>query len=462
MNHLVWFRTDLRTHDNQALTQAIVQAKKNDGVVHAAYLFSRAQLESHGASDVKFTAIHNALTALSKSLAQLGISLDVLKAESWKAGAEQLASWCQEKNISQVYVHTEVGVDEASRDAQFINQLADGVTVHRYNDLFLKAPSMHLNKQGSPFKVFTPFKKSLLSQLSPDDSFTIPAPASYQPAIAPKTIEPFQETDWQNPLRLPTTEHDALATLQDYIEAKESHYQKDRDFPSIDGTSKLSVALSLGLISSRQILQLLSNQGISVYSSTYFSEIIWREFYKYLTFHFPELCKGAAFKPNWDAIPWNDNSEWLEKWKTGNTGIPIVDAGMRQLNQTGWMHNRLRMITGMYLTKILQQNWRQGEAYFAFKLADFDFAANNGGWQWVASTGADAVPYFRIFNPYTQSKKFDPSGVFIRKYVPEIAALDSKTIHEPLPFEGITNGYSVPVVDYSTARADTLEKFKRL
>lgn len=462
MNHLVWYRTDLRIQDHQALNQAIAHANKGTGSVSAVYLFSREQLQSHGASDIKFTAIHSALSELAGSLAKIGIPLQVVSASSWLEGAAKIAAHCKAENIGDIYCHKEVGLDEKKRDSHLEALLRGNVKLHRFNDLFLKEPSMHLNKQGSAFKVFTPFKKSLLSQLSPDDSFTIPAPTSTQPPIAAPAIEPLQSEQWNNPLELPVTETEARRALTHYVANKEKNYQHDRDYPDIDGTSKISVALSLGTISSRQIMEILSENRISIYSSTYFSEIIWREFYKYLTFHFTEMCRGQPFKSNWDAFPWNENNEWLERWKTGNTGVPIVDAGMRQLNKTGWMHNRLRMITGMYLTKILQQNWRQGEAYFASKLADFDFAANNGGWQWVASTGADAVPYFRIFNPYTQSRKFDPAGAFIRKYVPEIAALDSKTIHEPSPIEGKSNGYSAPCVDYSSARADTLEKFKRL
>jgi deoxyribodipyrimidine photo-lyase len=206
----------------------------------------------------------------------------------------------------------------------------------------------------------------------------------------------------------------------------------------------------------------LINLGRSVHQSTYFSEIIWRDYYKYLLIHRPELSYGQPFNKKWDKFPWVDHKSKINAWKNGETGVPIVDAGMRQLNTNGWMHNRLRMITAMYLTKILQVNWRLGELYFAEQLADFDFAANNGGWQWVASTGVDATPYFRIFNPYLQSKKFDPHARFIRKYVPELAKLEAPKTHEPSAQHHIESGYAQPNVDYKQAREDTLFKFKSI
>ena len=254
-------------------------------------------------------------------------------------------------------------------------------------------------------------------------------------------------------------EEKALEKLENFIDHKILNYKKNRDFPALDGTSALSPYLSSGILSSGQcifyVFQKYSEDEIGV--KTWINEIIWREFYKYILFHNPRVSKNHSFSEKYDKFPWLNNEDSFISWSKGQTGVPIIDAAMRQLNATGWMHNRLRMIVAMYLTKNLLIDWRKGEKYFMNKLIDGDFASNNGGWQWSASTGVDAAPYFRIFNPITQSEKFDKEGTFIKKWIPEIAA--AKNIHDPSTEERKEMGYSYHLVDLKESRKKAIEQF---
>ena len=251
----------------------------------------------------------------------------------------------------------------------------------------------------------------------------------------------------------------ALDKLHKFIDQKILVYKEKRDFPAIDGTSSLSPYLSSGILSSKQCLfevfEKLSEEEEGV--KTWVNEIIWREFYKYILFHNPRVSKNLSFSEKYDDFPWSDNQDHFIAWSKGKTGVPIIDAAMRQLNSTGWMHNRLRMIVAMYLSKNLLIDWRKGEKYFMQNLIDGDFASNNGGWQWSASTGVDAAPYFRIFNPITQSEKFDKKGDFIKKWVPEISS--AKNIHDPSTGERNDLGYSNHLVDLKESRKKAIEAF---
>jgi deoxyribodipyrimidine photo-lyase len=242
-------------------------------------------------------------------------------------------------------------------------------------------------------------------------------------------------------------------------------YHERRDYPAMDMTSRLSPYLTLGIISVRQCLARLHQSQPShnnAGADTWLSELIWREFYQHLIYFWPEICKGNNFHEWANNLVWNQNGEdWLRKWQSGETGYPIVDAAMRQLNQTGWMHNRLRMIVASFLTKDLHIDWRHGEQYFMRQLIDGDFAANNGGWQWSASTGCDGQPYFRIFNPITQGERFDPHGQFIRQYIPELSAVPDKYIHSPWLWGGVKSlSYPAPIVDHKREREITLGVYK--
>lgn len=460
MSHtLIWFRNDLRISDNKALNEALNSAKK----VSAVYVMSREQLQSHGAGDVKLSVLEFALNALAQDLAHLGVELEVIFAPSWISGASEIASLVKAGNITAIYSHFEPGLDEQTRDRHLKDMLPEDVSFHRYNDVNLLPPHQALNKQGGVYKVFTAYKKGTFEAIKQNLSAPLAAPDAVGPPVNAPTIKLDIQNRWTNPLNLAVTEANAHERLNAFIDdEKERQYSDARNFPAIDGTSCLSVALSIGSISSRQILWALNQDRPIAVSDTYYSEIIWRDFYKYLTYHRPDLCLGKPFNPKWDTFKWRKSPEHIKAWQEGKTGVPIVDAAMRQLNTTGWMHNRLRMIVGMYLVKILQIDWRIGEAYFAEKLADFDFSANNGGWQWLSSTGVDAAPYFRIFNPYEQSRRFDGKGDFIRQQIPELADLGDKEIHELTPMSAQMAAYPSALVDYKHARADTLAKFKAL
>ena len=247
------------------------------------------------------------------------------------------------------------------------------------------------------------------------------------------------------------------------------HYEKERDFPNLAGTSQLSAYLTLGIISIRQCLQVLfrPQQGhfhiAQLGQQTWLDELLWREFYQHTLFDFPKVSKHLPFKENTQKIQWRDAPKDLIAWQQGQTGIPIVDAGMRQLSSTGWMHNRVRMVTAMFLSKNLLIDWRLGEQWFMQQLIDGDLAANNGGWQWCASTGMDAVPYFRIFNPISQSQRFDAAGDYIRQWLPELAHLDAKTIHEPYAKNpNLKLDYPQPIVDLKQSRLRALQAFKEI
>lgn len=259
----------------------------------------------------------------------------------------------------------------------------------------------------------------------------------------------------------------ALHLLDHFVNEHLNDYKVSRDIPSILGTSQLSAYLNIGILSIRQCIQALFRQqhGDFIIQSegqqTWLDELLWREFYQHILFDFPQVSKHLPFKAATQRIDWRDDPVSLEKWQQGQTGIPIVDAGMRQLLATGWMHNRVRMICAMFLTKNLLIDWRKGEQWFMQHLIDGDLAANNGGWQWCASTGTDAVPYFRVFNPVSQSQKFDPNGDYIRRWVPELAHLDAKTIHEPYVKDLTRNlNYPKPIVDLKMSRVRAIEAFQ--
>jgi deoxyribodipyrimidine photo-lyase len=266
----------------------------------------------------------------------------------------------------------------------------------------------------------------------------------------------------------PSGEDHAHARMEDFVKHKSQHYHQHRDFPDKDAGSQLSPYLAIGCLSTRQCLQAALNENGGIIDdgpsglSTWINELIWREFYSHLLADNEALCRFKPFRAETDYLPWRHDEKDFEAWKLGQTGFPIVDAAMRQLNQTGWMHNRLRMIVAMFLTKHLFIDWRWGEAYFMSKLIDGDFASNNGGWQWSASTGVDAVPYFRIFNPTRQSQRFDPQGDFIRRYVPELSHLNAKDIHQPNADQALSSGYVLPLVDHKQATGQTKLYFSQL
>jgi len=342
------------------------------------------------------------------------------------------------------------------------------VVCEGFDDSVMLAPGSVMTGSHEMYKVFTPFKNAFIKRLKEALPECVAAPAVRGEAIKelPELTfdypqQPFDET------LLPADEKAAIAQLRQFCKQDAACYDARRDFPAIEGTSRLSACLALGAISPRQCLhRLLAEQPQALEGgagSVWLNELIWREFYRHLMTYHPDLCKHRPFIGWTDNVKWQSNDRLLKAWQTGQTGYPIVDAAMRQLNETGWMHNRLRMITASFLVKDLLIDWRIGERYFISQLIDGDLAANNGGWQWAASTGTDAAPYFRILNPTTQGQKFDADGEFIRRWVPELNGIPAKAIHEPWAWadkQRVKLDYPRPVVDHKQARVATLAAYE--
>ncbi len=462
---LVWFRNDLRVDDNPALAAAC-----DRGSAIAVYLCAPAQMASHGVGANRRAFVLRTLAALSRSLTALNIPLLIRTVGRFDAQPAEIVRLARTHGADAVMCNDEYPLDEQRRDADADARCgAAGIAFRRFSGGVVIAPGQVLTAAGAPYTVFTPFKRRWLALA--DEGLLQPlALPRRQPKIdvvadaAPRTlgrvgVERLAQL-W------PGGEAAALQRITDFTDGALRRYHAERDRPDRDGTSRLSPYLAVGAISARRCIAMarqrngdaLANGDVGV--TTWISELIWREFYAHVTAAFPDLSRGNAFRPAAERVRWRDDPAGLAAWKAGRTGYPLVDAAMRQLAGTGWMHNRLRMLTAMFLTKHLLIDWRQGERHFIDLLVDGDFAANNGGWQWSASTGTDAAPYFRIFNPVTQAKKFDPDGAFVRRWVPELASYDASAIFEPWRFGG-AEGYPAPIVDHAAARQRALEAFTR-
>lgn len=468
---LVWFRSDLRTEDNPALYQACQQ-----GEVIAVFILTPQQWLQHGWGALKTAFVLKNLQALQQRLARLNIPLLLLEQVDFSNNDQALLQLAKQLNASQLLFNDEYEWNEQQRDHLVESSFKQaGLTVQRCTDQVAFTPGSIRTGKGEFYTVFTPFYRNWLSQLRPEQLTPLPEPKPQQPTglssdVLPDGSEHPALKFW------PAGEVSAHQRLQTFCESSLQGYREQRDFPAIDGTSSLSPWLAAGVISSRQCLAAahLAAEGRIQDKTTgagcWVSELVWREFYRHLLIGFPRVSRGKAFKKDTEHLPWRslDNpgvQRDLQAWQTGQTGFPLVDAAMRQLLQTGWMHNRLRMLTAMFLSKHLLIDWRVGEAFFMQQLVDADLAANNGGWQWASSTGTDAVPYFRLFNPYSQSQKFDPKGNFIRHWLPELAHLDNKAIHQPpvdkMDLFGSPN-YPQPIVDLKIARERVMQAFESI
>lgn len=470
---LIWFRSDLRVSDNLALSEACVGSE----ALYAVFILTPKTWQSHGVSTAKIHFLLQNLIELSDTLWRQGIALLIRSVDYFSDCPKVLQQLCQQYDIGTLYFNNEYPVDERNRDDLVRKTLLGQVAIKSFHEQLILSPGTVLSKQNKPFQIFTPFKNEWLSNADEQQAWRPSEPSDKQfksdssPDPIPSQLPGFEALSIT--LRWAPGDSAAQRVLQVFCDNSISNYQATRDFPDIDGTSQLSPYLAQGVISARQCISaamaacgasqlkdLSGNEG----AATWVSELIWREFYHHIVYFHPDICRHKPFRLNTDRIPWQHDEALLDAWKKGMTGFPIVDAAMRQLAQTGWMHNRLRMITAMFLSKILLLDWRLGEQHFMAHLIDGDFAANNGGWQWCASTGTDAVPYFRIFNPTRQSQRFDPEGDFIRRYCPELAALDRKAIHEPFA-KGVVRGkldYPRPIVDYTAMRSKTIAIFKAL
>ena len=459
MTALVWFKNDLRCLDNAALSQAC----KTGEPVRAIYLLSPDQFQQHHMAEIKADYIRRALDELAKNLGKLGIPLDFVNASHFSDAPKAISQYCQAHKVTSLHCNAEYLINEEQRDNAVENALE--IPLKTYHEQLLAKPGSILNQQDKPYRVFTPFSKTFKNRLQLDLPRCHPRPKPVSAEIKPTKCPPlFGNGDASN---WPTEEIALLENLRTFCRERAPDYKTARDFPAVDGTSRLSAPLSIGLLSARQCLARLlmeqePKQMEHLWSNDsgvgcWLNELIWREFYHHLYQQFSHAVKGKSFKPEYDAIQWRNNQEEFDAWCQGKTGYPIVDAAMRQLNQTGWMHNRLRMITASFLVKDLQIDWRWGEQYFMRHLIDGDFASNNGGWQWAASSGCDAAPYFRIFNPTTQGQRFDKDGGFIKHFLPELSGLQGKALHQP---NTSSVNYPAPIVDHKQARELTLDMYK--
>ncbi|RZL01820.1 MAG: deoxyribodipyrimidine photo-lyase [Rubrivivax sp.] len=477
---LVWFRRDLRSTDHAALHYALKQSRR----VWCVFLFDTDILAPLPRADRRVVFIRDSLVELDEALRQ--VAADQQAPQANEAGLiilhgnplKEIPRLAQQLGVQAVFANHDDEPASLSRDAQVRGKLSDvGAALFTSKDHVIFERNEVLTANDTPYGVFTPYKNNWLKKV---DEFylkaypvakyaqrlaAIPADAGMKAANGER-IPSLGELGFEatHDLKLPAGMGGAQALLDDFLE-RIDHYHETRDFPGVKGPSYLSTHLRFGTVSIRLLAKLAwdRRQAGSAGAHTWLSELIWRDFYHQVMHHHPHVI-GHSFKREYDKIKWAHGKladARFAAWCGGRTGYPLVDAAMRQINQTGYMHNRLRMVTASFLIKDLGIDWRWGERYFAEKLLDFDLAANNGGWQWAASTGCDAQPYFRIFNPINQSQKFDGAGKFIRRYVPELAHLSDKAIHAPwlLGDLGDAVDYPAPIVQHDEARAETLARY---
>ena len=486
---LVWLRRDLRTDDHAALHHALKAARQ----VWCVFVFDRDILDAlpgqttgpAGAAkaDRRVEFIRDSLVGVDAELRALAASHGVdgaglIVRHGWPRQA--IPELAKRLDVQAVYASHDDEPAALARDAQVRGRLADmGVSLHTMKDHVVFERSEVLTMSGTPFSVFTPYKNAWLKKCEPYFLSAWPV-ARHAGALAARPDDQtgvpaletlgFERTNLHQ-LRLPSGPAGGQELLADFLDRMD-RYDETRDFPAIKGPSYLSTHLRFGTVSVRQLARLAMDRrdGGSRGAEVWLSELIWRDFYHQVLHHHPRVVT-SSFKSDYDRIKWEQGKhgdELFAAWCEGRTGYPLVDAAMHQLAQTGYMHNRLRMVVASFLTKDLGIHWRRGEAWFALHLNDFDLAANNGGWQWAASSGCDAQPYFRIFNPVSQSEKFDAQGRFIRRYLPQLAALPDKAIHAPwlarpleLAAAALKLGvdYPLPVVDHAVAREKTLARY---
>ena len=467
---LIWFRQDLRIHDHAALWHATQQ-----GPCFALVVLSPEQWKLHQDARIKIDFYLRRLIILKQQLAQLNIPLIILNVPLWQDLPAEMRSLCQKLQIDTLHANIEVGVNELQRDAQLQQMLEQQqIRVELYHDRSLFPLTSIRNQSNQPYQVYNAFKKKCYERLIQSIPGCYPDIQAQDPLELPDQLTSFDLQKFAADYSVdhaaqlwPAKDQAAFELLDDFIGEKMAHYKTERDLPAVDGTSRLSPYLNIGILSIRQCMQTLFKDGYfqidNIGQQTWLDELLWREFYLHTLFDFPRVSRHRPFKENTDKIQWRNAPDNLAAWQQGQTGIPIVDAGMRQMRATGWMHNRVRMITAMFLCKNLLIDWRLGESWFMQHLIDGDLAANNGGWQWCASTGMDAVPYFRIFNPVSQSQKFDPNGDYIRQWVPELAHLDAESIHDPYAKNlDLELDYPKPIVDLKASRVRAIEAFKQI
>jgi len=466
--HLVWLRNDLRINDNLAIHAACSDSKAK---VMALFLATPEQWQQHDMSPRQAAFIHASLLQVQSALAERGIELHYQACHAFSDSIDVLAEFCEKHQVDQLFYNYQYEVNERQRDAEAEKRLDDaGVICQGFDDSLLLPPGSVQSGDRTMYKVFTPFSKAFVRRLQQSLPECVPAPKPRDGA--PLKTAPIPAFDYLTEAfdedLFPAGEAAALKRLRHFATQPVIDYPAKRDLPALDATSRLSVYLSTGVLSPRQCLHRVLHEHPDALDNsrafTWLNELIWREFYRHLLVAYPALCRHKPFIDWTRHVEWQRDDAHFEAWKAGKTGYPIVDAAMRQMKALGWMHNRLRMITASFLVKDLLIDWREGERYFMQQLIDGDLAANNGGWQWAASTGTDSAPYFRIFNPSTQGERFDEQGEFIRHYLPELADVPDSHIHQPHLWAEKNNrklDYPAPIVDHKAARKKTLDAFER-
>ena len=473
---LVWFRRDLRVHDNTALLAAMQQCER----VYCVFVFDTDILDALPRQDRRVEFIRESLVALDMRLREISghpaAGLIVLHGPARR----RIPELAKELDVQMVYAGQDYEPQALARDQSIRSQLENrGQSLSLHKDHVIFESREVLTQAGAPFSVFTPYLRAWLAKLAqaplvephtPTSRCLAPRPAAHRHSVPELAAIGFEPSNLAT-LRIPTGEAGGQQMLQEFL-SRMDRYDSTRNFPAIKGPSYLGMHLRFGTVSIRELVRLAYPRHLEgdAGASTWLSELVWRDFYAQILSNYPHVTE-ASFKPAYDAIAWEQGPEadaLFDAWCHGRTGYPIVDAAMAQLNQTGYMHNRLRMVAGSFLVKHLGIDWRRGERRFAQTLNDFDLSANNGGWQWVSSSGCDAQPYFRIFNPVTQSEKFDAEGKFIKRYLSELAGLSAKAVHAPwlakpqeLSAAGLVLGqhYPQPIVDHAQARSRTLLRY---
>lgn len=468
---LLWFRRDLRLTDNPALTAAVATGRP----ILPVYVLDESGEGRHpGAASLWW--LDKSLRALDAALSGRGGRLVLRRGDS----EAELRRLIDQTGADQVFMNRRFEPEAFVRDADIAHALkAEGVACCGFNCSLLARPGTVLTGAGKPYRVFTPFHKALL-QVAPERAST-PAPQTLTAAagVASDDIDAWglhpTAPDWSQGFDWTPGEAGAAAALSAFIEGGLTDYAVGRDMPGRRATSRLSPHLHWGEISPRDVVRAARGAAAEgrvapAQADKFVAEVGWREFSAHLLHQFPYMAE-RAFRPDFDAMPWRTDPEGLQAWKRGQTGYPLVDAGMRELWATGWMHSRVRMVVASFLVKHLLIDWREGEAWFWDTLVDADLASNVQNWQWVAGSGADAAPYFRIFNPVAQGEKFDPAGRYVRRWVPELRALPDRWLHAPwtapaavLAEAGVRLGrtYPHPIVDHPAARARALDALKTI
>jgi len=468
MRHtLVWFRRDLRDFDHAALYHAL----KSSQLVYCIFIFDTEILDKLcNKEDRRVEFIWESVRELKNALQKRGGDLIV----KYGNARELIPQTAIALNIQAVYTNHDYEPHAVERDRIVEEQLLKhNIEFHHFKDQVIFEKDEVLSLSNNPYSVFTPYKNAHLKKLN--DFYLKPYPVDryfqHLAKVSPSPLLSLESMGFTrtnlSAIKLPTGMTGGAQLLADFEDRMDA-YKDARNYPSVKGVSYLSVHLRFGTVSVRHLARQAFNRA-SAGAQTWLNELIWRDFYFQILHHNPHIALGKSFKAAFNDLPFPNNQTLFNAWCTGQTGYPLIDAAMQQINQTGFMHNRLRMVVASFLVKDLLIDWRWGERYFAEHLIDFDLSANNGGWQWAASTGCDAQPWFRIFNPVTQSERFDPSGKFIRKYLPQLTHCSDKEIHAPWQIMshrqqsiGVVIGqhYPAPIVEHATQRALALELYK--